>query len=428
MSTTATTDGDAISKRVALLLEDSRRELAVYGIVDSPREDSFNKIVELAAKMSGWPVAMISFFDGRRQWYKAAYGIEISEDDAASSFCLNIIAHGHEHLLVADARNDERFRDNPYVTGEPYLRGYCGIPIRSKDSDITIGTLALTTPAAGTLPQETVNMLKLLAGQVENVLELRREDRRRRHAEERLATANRQLEGFAQAIAHDLRAPLRHQTSYAQTVESEYAGQLDETGREIVRRLSRSATAADELVQELLAYARLANAAGGARETFGARSFLDEVCELAHLPDGFTCETDTDLVVVQAPRAALRHILLNLVTNAVKHHDGDGGHLRVNLRLKGTAYELTVTDDGPGIPANELGHLYTGARLSRASERRDGAIGTMGLGSYIVSELTSSLGGTVHVLRNDQLSDRERDERGIALARGTTIVVKWPVV
>ena len=428
MPTTATTDGNAISERVALLLEDSRRELAVYGIVDSPHEESFDRIVELAAKMSGWPVAMISFFDGRRQWYKAAYGIEICEDDAASSFCLNIIAHGHEHLLVADARNDERFRENSYVTGEPYLRGYCGIPIRSKDTGITIGTLALTTPEAKTLPPETVGMLKLLAGQIENVLELRREDRRRRHAEERLATANRQLEGFAQAIAHDLRAPLRHQTSYAKAVEAEHSGHMDESGKDIVRRLSKSATAADELVQELLAYARLANAAGGAREKFGAGSFLDEVCELANLPDGFTCETVTDLVVVQAPRAALRHILLNLLTNAVKHHDGEGGRLRVSLHLKATAYELTVTDDGPGIPVKELGSLYSGMRLARKGERRGGTTGTVGLGSYIVSELTESLGGSVHVLRNDQLSDREREERGIGFARGTTVMVKWPVV
>lgn len=416
---------DAIDARVRRLLQDSRRELAAYRIVDSPREPSFDNLAELAARITGWPIALISFFDGSRQWYKSSIGIELEEDDAAASFCLNILAHGHERLYVADAPNDERFRDNPYVCGEPGIRGYVGIPIRSREGGVTVGTLAVCNTVSAVLDEATFRSLALVAEQIETLLELRREDHRRRLTEHRLATANRQLESFARTIAHDLRAPLRHQSELCRILRAEFSAPLPAEAQDIVARLERSADESDGLLRELLDYALIADAASAAREDFLVRSFLEEVLTLANPPQDFACSADSTLARVSAPRVALKHIALNLVTNAVKHHDRAEGRIDLTLELEGLDYVLCVRDDGPGIPTAHLSKLY-------APKPADQGLGVRlrrGVGTYIVAELVGSLGGDVEVLRN---RDREDSADGLdavdAFSRGTTVCVRWPAL
>lgn len=416
---------DPVTERVSRLLQDSRRELAAYGIIDTPREPAFDSLTELAARITGWPIALVSFFDGRRQWYKSSYGLEIVEDDAASGFCLSIVAHGHARLYVADTTHDERFRDNPYVVNAPYIRAYVGIPIRSHETGVTLGTLVVCNAEPGALAQSTLETLAIVAQQAENLLTLRREDHRRRIAEHRLETANRQLEAFARTIAHDLRAPLRHQSSFAEILQSEYAGNLTTEALEIVERLAKSAGEADGLLRELLDYALIADAASAAREEFSVRPFVEEVFALASCPDDFACEVHSPMMRISAPRVALKHIVLNLVTNAVKHHDRDGGRIVVGLDLDRRDYVLTVSDDGPGIPVEHLSTVF---------ERHDAQQGLSerlrkGVGTYIVTELTASLGGDIEVMRNEGLGDDdEYSGNDIAGPRGTTVRVRWPAV
>ena len=414
-----------VSERVARLLQDSRRELAAYGIVDTPEEPAFDDLVELAARISGWPIALLSFFDGRRQWYKSAYGMDIAEDDAAAGFCLNIIAHGHARLYIADAPNDERFRNNPYVSGEPHIRAYIGLPIRSRETGVTLGTLAVCSPQAGTIDCADLKTLELITAQVENLLELRREDNRRRMAEHRLAAANRQLEGFARTVAHDLRAPLRRQASLVRLLRSEFAGNFDGEASKILDRLARSAGEADDLLRDLLDYALVADAASASREDFHVRPFLEEVLALANCPDGIRTEVVDPLDRICAPRVAIKHIALNLVTNAVKHHDRVDGRVLVALDLDGRDYVLSVSDDGPGFPADRLANAFdcqsSGQRL--AARLRDG------VGSYIIAELTASLGGDIEAMRNEDLRpDDGQATQTFAGGRGTTVRVRWPAL
>ena len=427
MSATAPppTPRDAITERVGRLLQDSRRELAAYGIVDTPREPAFDSLAELAARVTGWPVALVSFFDGRRQWYKATVGLDIEEDDAASTFCLNIIAHGHSRLYVADARNDERFRDNAYVCGEPYIRAYIGIPIRESRTGITLGTLAVCNYEAGALDEGTFRTLAMIAEQIENLLELRREDYRRRVAEHRLATANRQLEAFARTVAHDLQAPLRHQSSFAGLLREQHADGLSDDARELIDRLARSADEADGLLRELLDYALIADAASGTREEFSVRPFLEEVFALAQCPEAFVCEAVSSLVRMTTPRVAVKHIALNLVTNAIRHHDREEGRVVIAIELEGRDYVLSVSDDGPGIPAEHLSTVFERREVPQGLSERL----RRGIGTYIVTELTASLCGDVEVVRNREFGDdNDRSSNHVAGPRGTTVRVRWPAV
>jgi two-component system cell cycle sensor histidine kinase/response regulator CckA len=116
-------------------LEALRRQ----AILDTPPEAAFDRISRLAARLLEVPIALVSFIDERRQWYKARYGANWQEVGRESSVCAyTILTDGL--TVVPDLSRDRRFADNPQVTGPSHLRFYAGAPLKSSDG-FNIGTL-----------------------------------------------------------------------------------------------------------------------------------------------------------------------------------------------------------------------------------------------------------------------------------------------
>ena len=92
-----------------------------YHILDTLPEQVYDDLTRLAAHLCRTPIALVSLIDTERQWFKSRYGLETVETDRAYSFCAHAVAAG-EMLVVPDAERDERFVDNPNVTGDPFVR------------------------------------------------------------------------------------------------------------------------------------------------------------------------------------------------------------------------------------------------------------------------------------------------------------------
>ncbi|QXQ07367.1 PAS domain S-box protein [Sphingosinicellaceae bacterium] len=153
--------------------ETSRRAaLSRYDILDTSSEPEFDDIVFLAAQICGAPTALISLIDGRRQWFKAAVGIEARETPRDVAFCAHAIAQT-QMMVVEDARLDERFADNPLVTGEPHVRFYAGAQLRTPEG-VALGTLCVLDTRTRSLSEDQQSALKVLARQVMDRLETRR--------------------------------------------------------------------------------------------------------------------------------------------------------------------------------------------------------------------------------------------------------------
>ena len=90
--------------------------LLSYDILDSPEEKDFDDLAELISLLCNCKYALIGFMDRERQWFKATKGITIKEEPRAISFCSHTILQD-KVMVVYDAKKDERFFDNPYVTG-----------------------------------------------------------------------------------------------------------------------------------------------------------------------------------------------------------------------------------------------------------------------------------------------------------------------
>ena len=140
-------------------------------ILDSAPEQAFDEITERAAEICGTPIALISLVDEKRQWFKSRQGTELTETPRDMAFCSHTIRQD-ELMIVPDALADERFRDNPLVTGEPYLRFYAGVPLVMGDGN-PLGTLCVVDHQPRELTEEQKSNLLSLAESTKLLFEMR---------------------------------------------------------------------------------------------------------------------------------------------------------------------------------------------------------------------------------------------------------------
>ena len=112
-----------------------------YAILDTEPEQTFDDLVVLAAHVCRTPIAMLSLVDDHRQWFKSRVGVEIRETPRESSFCARAIQQ-RDLFIVPDTQNDDVYRENPMVLGEPHIRFYAGAPLINEDG-FALGTLCV---------------------------------------------------------------------------------------------------------------------------------------------------------------------------------------------------------------------------------------------------------------------------------------------
>ncbi len=145
-------------------------ELRSLNILDTPREERFDAIVRMARHLFEVPIAYIALIDSDRQWFKSSVGLSASETSREVSFCGHAIL-GQTALVVPNALEDDRFRDNPMVVGDPYIRFYAGHPLRGP-SGHNVGTLCLCDQTPRELDEKSLDSLNHLAQMAERELQL----------------------------------------------------------------------------------------------------------------------------------------------------------------------------------------------------------------------------------------------------------------
>jgi PAS domain S-box-containing protein len=147
------------------------KKLEEYSILDTLAEPEFDRLTQLAALICNTPVSLITILTDERQWFKSKVGLDIDGTPIEHSFCNHAIRQS-DIFEVTDATKDERFIDNPLVTGAPDIRFYAGYPLIDKNG-FPLGTLCVIDRQPRQLNEQQRQALRLLALEAMDIIQLR---------------------------------------------------------------------------------------------------------------------------------------------------------------------------------------------------------------------------------------------------------------
>lgn len=355
--------------------------LRATGLLDSPEERDYDELVELASIVCGMPMALVSLVDGERQWFKARVGMKASETPRDVAFCAHAILDPDEVFEVPNAREDGRFSANPLVTGAPGLGSYFGVPLRAP-SGHALGTLCVLDREPRELDAQALRALRILARQVEKLIELR-------ETSDRALAASRAKSRFLATMSHEIRTPL-HGLVGALDVAIARAGDAVDPGLVDAQRGAR------HLHRMLTSVLDLSKADAGAidlapRPTDLARLVRDVAATFdgAARGKGLVLEVRAeDVGHAQVDGTRLSQVLFNLVDNAIKFTDAGSVRLFVECADEGRA-RFSVSDTGIGIEPAARARIFE--RFEQETADREGT----GLGLALARELVARMGGTL---------------------------------
>ncbi|MEO8154022.1 MAG: PAS domain-containing sensor histidine kinase [Rhizobacter sp.] len=234
-------------------------------------------------------------------------------------------------------------------------------------------------------------------------------ERHRQHQEGETRRANADLQEFTYVASHDLRSPLRGIADLVEWITDELGAappgdvkrNLDRIGQRIVRL--------EGLISDLLSYAHAGHAATE-RSLVDLDAMVRGILEIQPLPPAFLVELAIGVQPFQAIAAPLNTALRNLLGNAVKHHDGVDGRLRVQARRDGRYCEISVIDDGPGVPPQARERIFKLFQTLTVNERGNG-----GIGLALTKRLIEVHGGRIEVISP------------VAAGRGACFRFWWPM-
>lgn len=148
------------------------RDLHDYAILDTPPEESFDRITRLAKMTLQTPMSVVSLVAADRQWFKSRQGFTGCETARDISFCTHTIQL-NEPLIVRDSHLDPRFVNSPLVVGDPFIRFYIGAPLNTP-AGYNIGALCAMDTVPRDPSAEQIKLLQDLGRLVVDELELRR--------------------------------------------------------------------------------------------------------------------------------------------------------------------------------------------------------------------------------------------------------------
>lgn len=345
-------------------------ELLRYEVLDTEDEKALDELTQLASVICGTPISLITLLDKDRQWFKSRVGLEVPETPRDIAFCSHAILQD-QIFEVPDALEDERFFDNPLVSGSPDIRFYAGAPLVSK-SGMPIGTLCVIDTEPKKLDSSQQLALNTLAKQVVSQLELRLHNRH-------LERMQKDQQKMLAIMSHDLRSPF-HGILGLLKVLNEEAGTLNpETLAAMAEGILESSLNVYQLLDELLQWS--SNQLGAIKVELKRTTLKPLIIETLDLmKDSLALKklnviNDTNNTVeVIADANLTKTIIRNLLANAIKYTP-DHGIIRIETCSEHGEVQLIVTNTGKGVPEGLKYQLF---HSSVASQQ--GTIGELGHG------------------------------------------------
>lgn len=378
------------------------KELHKYELSDGVYEQEFQEVVELASKICNVPISLITLIDFDKQYFKGKVGLDPDETTRDISFCGHAILN--DNLMeVYDASKDERFHDNPFVTEDPHIRFYAGMPLITQNG-YKIGTLCLIDRKPRELDDEQALALKTLSKQVMKLFDLRLRNREK----QRIIDVQQKMMSI---MAHDIRGPL---SALKMSYDLKNEGILSEEevmmmDKLVPDQLDATVTLLDNIVDwgslqlsHLSPVIEEMDLQAECNENIGVFSLQANAkgnVMVNNVPVGF---------VHRGNKRGVSFILHNLLGNANKFTSG--GRISVSAEKDGDATKLYVSDTGTGMKPEVMNAInnrgWAGTTVGTNKEKGSG------MGMKLVFEYLDNIKASIHF-------DSEP-------GKGTTVVVILP--
>ena len=370
------------------------RLLESYSILDSLPEIDYDNLTAIASEICNTHISLVSLIDSKRQWFKSHHGLDVTETPKDFAFCAHAINEPSEVFIIPDARRDNRFYDNPLVTGEPHVIFYAGVPLVGRDN-LPLGTLCVIDNKPKLLSQTQIKALKALANQVMNLLELRKTKTQLEQALEDVEQQNRELESFAYIAAHDLKSPLNNISSLANLIINSYGEKLDKECQNFISLIAHSSDKLKKLIDGLLEYSKSNTMLKEDKVEVNLTELVKDIKGLFNFENNCEITLKSSLDTIFTNRTAIEQIFINLVSNSIKYNDKPRTEIEIDIKEDDSKYSFYIKDNGPGISKENQDKVFQIFKVL-ANQDKFGQRGN-GIGLATVKKIIEALGGTIYI-------------------------------
>lgn len=375
--------------------EQSRLEnLYQYHILDTLPEEDYDNITKLASTICNTPISLVTLIDDDRQWFKSAHGVEgITETDRDVSFCAHGILNPDQAFVVGDADKDERFSDNPLVTGDTKVKFYAGIPLKD-EKGFALGALCVIDNKPRKLSEEQMSSLKILAKQVVNLLRLHRTNMELSNNQIYLQQTNENLREFARLVAEDVLTPVQH---VADLIDDNFKSQAQQNGERKEKLVTAFECANDivEYLNSLSKYSQETYFLERTKSYFDVEEFIKKRIQPLIQSKKAILVVNSTVERINSSETVLFQILFHLVNNALLYSSTDNLRVKIDVWEDTAQYIFKVSDNGVGFSEERLAavkKLFT----SEPGFDPDNPM-ILGTGLSIVKKMANVMDGTIEV-------------------------------
>lgn len=358
------------------------------GLLDTEEEEVYDDVAQLASRIADTPICLISLVDADRQWFKSHHGLPVRETPRDIAFCAHAI-NGSQPLIVNDASADERFHDNPLVTGDPHVIFYAGAPL-TLPTGHNLGTLCVIDNKPREISAEQVMQLQLLANHVVHLFVL----------SGKLSFLNlveNAKDNWLANLSHDLRNPATTIVGFSSLIDSELDSLSTEQLRSHLKCIARASGTLMKMLDDIIELSRIdSDCVGIDIKPTNLVQVIDEVTAQSQLhSQQFRSTVSYDIGTARSCLAdpkRLATVILNLVSNAMRYSYKDSV-VRITTEAQDEKVLIRVINDGEGIAEDKLCDVFErfGVAGNTPPDRDTGT----GLGLALSKQLVEKMNGSI---------------------------------
>jgi signal transduction histidine kinase len=375
-----------IPARIPIEENERLSELYRYEILDTPREDDFDKITLLASRICRTPMSVISFVDRNRQWAKSLVGLKKLPADRNASFCSHAILNARL-FEVRNALRDKRFADNPLVKQKPKIRFYAGMPLVTSNG-FKLGALCVIDTIPRRLSEVQRLALKVLSRQIVHLMELRIRNKQITH------TAEMQ-QRIISIMSHDIRTPLSSIKTFLDLNNDERFNKKEK--QELLSALSTNVSRTLQLLDNLVEWGKIQLQFTEKKEVVKLKDLVNECIEQVELnillkQNEIVNDVEPD-ILINADKEAVQFVLRNLISNANKFTDN--GSIRISFFTENNKCFLKVKDTGVGLEMDKISQILQDTGMFHTSGTRNEK--GNGLGLSLIKSYLNKTGNYIEI-------------------------------